>query len=620
LERLAGENAGLCLVTTRQKVIELEGYGSTVDRIELGDLSDAAGSELLRALGVKGSDEELLGAVNGSHGNALALNLLGAFLKDHYDGAVRPWRAIDPIGTDLQEGEHARRVVEASTSQLGEGPAIDVLRLLGLFPGKAEPAQVECLLREPPIQGLTDRILPFNRETWNSTVARLRRLELLTPANGDSKALDAHPLVRAYFTSQIRLKFRESCSEGHHRLFEHCMGDPTKPPKEKAEMEPLFEAMFHGCRAGEHETAYRKVLLPQILQWKEKEHSRFFSTNTLGLWSQTLEAIGLLFKDPWIAVRDEFSGHDAAFLFTSAGACLRALYRFREAVEATGRGLKLRLQAGEWSEAALAERMLNQMHIAAGQLREAQDFGRRSVEHALQGANTNDRAYARARCAESLHHGGKVKEALALFQEALGEGDPLPDGFSEFEYCDLLMTLGRDNEAAARADAVIEREAGQKPRQPLWRGLGHLVLGRIDFSRGLGKPKSSSERTALLGNARDHLDRALEGLQAADEQQHLPLGYLARAMLNCAEYRPKEAEEDLAKVRRVAEPSGMLLHLTDYYLVSAVCGLEWGRLSVVAEHLEKARSLIEKTGYDRRGKELKELEDRTARKDGLGKR
>jgi hypothetical protein len=91
-------------------------------------------------------------------------------------------------------------------------------------------------------------------------------------------------------------------------------------------------------------------------------------------------------------------------------------------------------------------------------------------------------------------------------------------------------------------------------------------------------------------------------------------------MLNCAEYRPKEAEEDLAKVRRVAEPSGMLLHLTDYYLVSAVCGLEWGRLSVVAEHLEKARSLIEKTGYDRRGKELKELEDRTARKDGLGKR
>ena len=112
----------------------------------------------------------------------------------------------------------------------------------------------------------------------------------------------------------------------------------------------------------------------------------------------------------------------------------------------------------------------------------------------------------------------------------------------------------------------------------------------------------------------------MEGLREADEQQHLPLGYLARARLNFAHNRPKDAEEDLAEVLKVAEPSGMLLHLTDYHLVYAGYGVERGDRTAAKGHLDTARDLIARTGYHRRDEELKGLEGSLLDKEKTGKR
>ena len=216
----------------------------------------------------------------------------------------------------MPEGDHARRIVEAHANQLGEGPEINVLRWLGLFHKEPNPAEVEVLRTEPLIEGLTDKILPLTRGEWNSTLAKLRSLELLTPAREDEpRVLDAHPLVRAYFKHQVREKLPTAWFEGHHRLFEYYLRLAPEKPAKKEEMEALFEALFHGCSAGEYARAFREVLLPRMPA-VERETALSFCQHEHA-WNVESDIGGhrTVLQRSWIGVRDGFSDRDKAFLF-----------------------------------------------------------------------------------------------------------------------------------------------------------------------------------------------------------------------------------------------------------------------------------------------------------------
>ena len=58
-------------------------------RRELEQLSSAAGTKLLRALGVRGHEAELRSASDEFNGHSLALTLLGSYLTDAYNGDIR---------------------------------------------------------------------------------------------------------------------------------------------------------------------------------------------------------------------------------------------------------------------------------------------------------------------------------------------------------------------------------------------------------------------------------------------------------------------------------------------------------------------------------------------------
>ena len=63
LREVAAFNTGLCVITTRTAVADIVGHERTsVLRRELERLSSEAGVKLLRALGVKGHERELLNA------------------------------------------------------------------------------------------------------------------------------------------------------------------------------------------------------------------------------------------------------------------------------------------------------------------------------------------------------------------------------------------------------------------------------------------------------------------------------------------------------------------------------------------------------------------------------
>jgi len=82
---LASHNPGLCVINTRLKVDDIKGdVGDSVKEIELENLSQEAGAQLLDKLGVEGTPDELKEAVEDMDGHALALILLGTYLKPRF--------------------------------------------------------------------------------------------------------------------------------------------------------------------------------------------------------------------------------------------------------------------------------------------------------------------------------------------------------------------------------------------------------------------------------------------------------------------------------------------------------------------------------------------------------
>jgi serine/threonine protein kinase len=82
LRELAAFNTGLCVITTRLPIADIADHeGTSALRRDLEQLPSEAGAELLRALGVKGHEEELRSASDEFSGHCLALTLLGPSSK-----------------------------------------------------------------------------------------------------------------------------------------------------------------------------------------------------------------------------------------------------------------------------------------------------------------------------------------------------------------------------------------------------------------------------------------------------------------------------------------------------------------------------------------------------------
>ena len=288
VRELAAANPGLCVITTRHRVADIEPYsGSTAPVIELENLSDAAGGEVLRALGVHGTEEELQHASYEFGGHGLAVNLLGTYLRDVFNGDVRRRNEVSLLAEDEGQGSQARTVMASYNKWFGEGPELAVLRLIGLFDRPVEGELVDLLRAPPAIAGLTDLLVSLTEPSWREVLARLRRARLLAEADPhDPDTLDAHPLVREHFSQQLRDTYPDAWREGNDRLYVHFKGVPKQEfPDTIEEMAPLFAAVAHGCAAGRHQEAFDEIYWQRI-----QRGEKFFSTNQLGAWGADLAA------------------------------------------------------------------------------------------------------------------------------------------------------------------------------------------------------------------------------------------------------------------------------------------------------------------------------------------
>lgn len=605
LRELAALNPGLCVICTRLPVTDLEHFqGSTARRINLEHLSPQAGAEILKAQGVQGNRAELEGAARDFGGHALALTLLGSLLRDAYDGDVRCRREVGPLEEEMRQGGHARRVMAFYERWLGEGPELAVLGMLGLFNRPADGPAVAAVKAPPGIPGLTDR-LDLSERDWRLALAKLRRARLLAERNqAQPDTLDAHPLVREHFGHQLQQAYPDAWREGHNRLYEHLKATTKEYPDTIEEMTPLYAAVAHGCQAGRHQEALAEVYWPRILRGDEH-----FSWTKLGAFGANLAALSGFCDPSWHRPVAGLSEAAKRFVLSMAGFHLRALGRLEEAAQPMLAALEAGITREDWNNAARGAVNLSELYLTSGSLPQALSHAQHSVGLADRSGDALHRIITRTALADALHQVGRLREAATAFRQVEEmQNEQHPDypllySMGGFLYCDLLLGQGEYQEVLSRAGQTLQLE------KEGWYGLldialDHLTLGRAHLLQ------AQQEGTVDLSQAAAHLERAVEGLRRARQQDKLPRGLLARAELRRVMGDMAGAQRDLEEGLSIATRGGMRLHEADCHLKYARLHLACGEQEKAWESLAKAKGMIDEMGYHRRDGEVTELERR----------
>ena len=200
----------------------------------------------------------------------------------------------------------------------------------------------------------------------------------------------------------MRRIFPDAWREGNLRLYEHLKASAPDLPETLEEMEPLFTAVLHGCRAGRQQEAFREVYRRRIQRGRE-----FYSTKKLGAFGSDLTALSGFFDLPWDRPSTRLSPEDQAFVLNAAGFRLRALGRLAEAVQPMQAALEMGITKEDWKNAAIDASSLSELALALGELPRAVAFGEQSVELANRSGDAFQRMARRTTLADALHQAGR---------------------------------------------------------------------------------------------------------------------------------------------------------------------------------------------------------------------
>jgi hypothetical protein len=666
LRALAVNSQGLCVLTTRYSIRDLTNYlQTTVREHHLLRLSGAAGVELLQSLGVHGSAPDLAALVLDVRGHALSLNLLGSYLRDAHGGDVRKRDQVKLEEADAEaQGGHAFRIMDAyvqwfaspdkNAKEAKQGKrAIAVLKLLGLFDRPASADCLHALLKNPSITGLTEAFASITEAQRNLDYARLATAKLLSVnrnAAGELLSLDAHPLVREYFGKTLKEKQPQAWRDAHRRIYEYlCVSTKECKQPSLEDLQPLYQAVAHGCQAGMHQKACDAVYYHRIQRGKN-----FYSTRKLGAFASDLGAVACFFELTWSRVSPELSESDQAWLLNAAAIRLRALGRLDDALEPMRVSGEMDIALKRWEGASISYGNQSELALALGHIDGDHPFS--ALRYAVQSMVYADcsgalfqRIGKRTIQADTLHQAGRWAEAQQLFQEAeaLQAEDqpkyPVLYSVQGFRYADLLLAeiercawrVGGHSDNALPHDEVLDEASRRGTMTLQWAkgnnssildiALCHLTLGRIALYAAIFYAKTpilDAPTWVNNGQIATETQQAVDGLRRSGQQQFIPLGLLTRAWLRHLQGHATgfdSAQTDLDEAWEISERGPMPLFLADIHLHRARLFMrdacypwdkaEDGTPRGPADDLREARRLIEKHGYGRRLEELQDAEE-----------
>ena len=692
LKGLAASSNGLCIVTTRYSIPDLAAFaGTTWHEEELKRLSREAGVALLKAFDVRGNEirpeptrenpdplNEYEQLVEDVKGHALTLHLLGSYLRDAHEGDITQRDHINLSEVVEEQGGHAFRVLDACVRALETGPAehrkvsqraLAILKLMGLFDRPATADCLEALWTGEAIPNLTEPLIGISREQRNIALKRLESAWLITINRNERRELlsiDSHPLIREYFARQLRGPDPNKTSEvwraAHRRLYEHLCettNEGDQPTLE--ELQPLYQAVAHGCHAGMVCEADEDVYYARI-----KRTNEHYSSKKLGAFGSDLGAIACFFDQPWSRMSSALTPEVQAWYLNDTAIRLRAVGRLIEAIEPLRATLDINVVDDQWKNAATCASTLSELELTLGEVSGALSDAERSVTYADRSGDASMRVITCTKHADALQQSGRRSEAESLFREAeqMQAEDqpayPLLYSLRGFQYCDLLLApaerevwrrglelrvegrgqedstdLSLDSRPSSLDLAKACRDVTDRATQTLkWAeqnnvaildiALNHLTLSHAALYESLLSGSELSDSASPIFHQSSEIEAAVSGLRRAGQQIMLPHALLTRAWQRSLLGRttgPDSAQSDLDEAWEIASRGPMPLFMADIHLHRARL---FGPLTQplprggeeqveypwesVKHDLSEARRLIEKHGYGRRTEELEDAE------------
>lgn len=644
LRILAQKNPGLCLVSSRVGLSELRGHlASNAPHHELDDLSPEAANALLK-LHVTGSDAELAQAAADYQHHALSLILLGRFLATARGGDIRQRdtvsfeKANDKRAAHTRSAWHVLEMYEAWLASPGGNPMdLQALRLIGLFDRPASPDCLEALRREPAITGLTDLLVPLDRDDWNAVLQRLHeahliqlKLPLRDPGSQApypeprSVAIDAHPLVREYFAKLLREKQTEGFAAAHSRLFDYlCQSTPYRPDTLEV-LQPLYQAVVHGCLAGRSFEACRSIYVDRILRGQDGP-TGFFSSKSLGAYSSDLQALTAFFDPPWTTFRGDVNVGHRSFLLNDVANCLSASGRMAEVIAPLEASMTLSRQYLDAASTAVRYNNLSETYLMLGSIDRAIVHGADAVKEADKSSDEFIKSAFRTILAYAFAQGGQWSESKRCFAEST-----LIQKRRQPEFPNLSSLYGfrfyetEIQPAEQRFWRAFLRIGPKPPSSLMLDKTLRIVERNLSLSQRLGSKLDVAldqcliAKINLLRNSKSGylFQASIKSMRSAGTVNFLPLCLIDLAFHYQLTSNSQAAEESLAEAQHIAERGPMPLYLADVHLHRArLVGIlppnqraeHWPGVDPKDE-LAKARALIEKHGYWRRREELADAE------------
>jgi tetratricopeptide (TPR) repeat protein len=583
LQSLAARNRGMVICSTQIALIDIPDSGPRTRSLRLLDLTPAEGGHYLATLGVIGDDEELARTSTEFGNNPLALTLVGHYIADYLGKDVsRRNELLRLVDGESKHGDHATRAMRAYSSMLSGTDEWLLLTRLAYFNGPVDIADLRVLvpgIDQPPLTG---------------ALTRLHRLQLVhdvatsEPSSlaPSSSRLDCHALVRDHLERSLAESSPEDFRMTHALLFEHFLRkQQLKCPNKYEEMIPLFHAIFHGCRAGLHSRAFEDVYFARI-----SHGDNYYLTNDLGKFGTDLSLLSHFFERSWHMPQSVLVQRQKDIVVSQANFALRGLGRLDHAIQQLKRleieGVPLRI----WRDVVVRYSNLSQLLLLRGDVSSSIDAAAKGLSAPTSSDPINRMSHL-VDVGDAYHQAGQFELAESHFREAerlqatIEPNRPILYSVPGYRYCDLLLTLGRNDEVRYRAALWQEWLGDRKPNLEL--GLVNLCIGRVGV------------RTTPEVQWR--LDQAVDYLLAAGSIVHLAAAFLARSR-----------ESDLADLNGIACRNKFNLRLVDYLLAQAGVEIENGRCEEAIAHLAKAKSLMAESGYRRHDKDLKAMECRTA--------
>lgn len=578
-----------CLITSRAPMLDLMDY-TTYSHRDVTCLSVTDGRDLLRKLGVSGSDEALNQVVADWDGHALTLSLLGAYLAGLHGGNVAYIHEIPTPTLNEPRYERVHRVLRHYDEHLTDAERA-LLMLFSAFRTPIEESAIQSVFRKATANdALNMCIAVLDDAAFNAMIERLIKYRILR-YDYVGHRYTMHPLIRLYYLAGLNQCERSQVQAAHAHIKNYYLAIAAEVPETPTlnDVAPLIEAVYHACRAGEYDKASR-------LLWERiDQRNPIGAVFRFGTYETELMLLLEFFPRGDISQEPQLSNSASkGWILTRVGICLMNIGSLRKGMPFYERALSCSLESEDWLNASISYFNLAELCAHLGEFAASEKAAKKGLalpRHAHKLMGVGDLLVLQGLLGWIAHLRGDVHKAREAFKRAEAlQRKAIPSkrylfGMPGILQANHLRRVGHPTRArrGIQANMKLCEDYSDFPVHQL--SQCHCILGNLDADEG------------NYDSARDHFAEALKVARNISVRPALIEALLARGRWAARRGEVETALSDLREALDYATEGGYRVYEADIRVGLAWAHLAAGDVPAARTEAECAEHMSADMGY-----------------------